>query len=193
MKIGVISDTHGSTKWCRKALDYLKDCDFIVHLGDVLYHGPRNPLPEGYNPAKLVELLNKISGKKLKMVRGNCDADVDLMVLKHNLSLRFRTLKAGSLLLGLIHGDQFSSKAELLDFARKFKLNILLYGHTHKKLLEFREGVVLFNPGSLSLPKDGSKSLGVLEMEGRKARVVLYDLEKEQVILEEEYDFSPYL
>ena len=193
MRIGVLSDSHGSVKWFRRAIECLENCDMVVHLGDVLYHGPRNPLPEDYNPAELAVFINKIPERKVLFVRGNCDADVDLMVLNHDLKPRFRTLQGGKLLIGLVHGDQFSSREEWLDFATKFRLNVLLLGHTHRKIVELNEGVLFFNPGSLALPKDGSKSVGLLEVEGARARALLYDLEKVQVILEREYDFSSYL
>lgn len=193
MKIGVLSDSHGSVKWFEKALNCLRDCDVVIHLGDVLYHGPRNPLPEDYRPTKLVEIINGFSQSKLIFVRGNCDADVDLIVLKHDVSHRFRNFKVGLLQIGMIHGDQFSSKRELMDFSRKFNLRILLYGHTHRKFFEFNEGVLLFNPGSISLPKDDSKSIGILNVEDRKVEALFYIMEKDQTIPAGAYDFSVYL
>ena len=81
MKIGVMSDTHGSLPYFEKALDLLEDCDVIFHIGDVLYHGPRNDLPEGYNPKGVIEKINNLDN--IIITRGNCDADVDQMVIKH--------------------------------------------------------------------------------------------------------------
>ena len=81
MKIGVMSDTHGSLPYLEKALDVLSDCDILLHIGDVLYHGPRNDLPEGYNPKAVIEKINNLDN--ITIVRGNCDADVDQMVIKH--------------------------------------------------------------------------------------------------------------
>ena len=83
MKIGVLSDTHGSLTYLEKALDTLSDCDILLHLGDVLYHGPRNDLPEGYNPKAVIEILNNLDN--LTIAKGNCDADVDQMVIKHQI------------------------------------------------------------------------------------------------------------
>ena len=81
MKIGVISDTHGSLDNTKKALDILKDCDTIFHLGDVLYHGPRNALPEDYNPKDLAVIFKSMDN--VIYTRGNCDSDVDQMVIEH--------------------------------------------------------------------------------------------------------------
>lgn len=80
-KIAVISDTHGSVTAWRKARQIWKGSDMIVHLGDVLYHGPRNPLPEGYMPKELAEEIND-SDIPVMIVRGNCDADIDAVMLK---------------------------------------------------------------------------------------------------------------
>ncbi|EQH95423.1 phosphodiesterase [Clostridioides difficile] len=81
MKIGIMSDTHGSLLYFEKALNVLSDCDVLLHGGDVLYHGPRNDIPEGYNPKKFIETLNKL--ENIVIVKGNCDADVDQMVIEH--------------------------------------------------------------------------------------------------------------
>ena len=78
MKIGIISDTHGSITDFKKAMEYLEDADKIIHLGDVLNHGPRNPIPEGYDPAGLAELLAE--DDRFVFVKGNCDSEVDEMV-----------------------------------------------------------------------------------------------------------------
>ena len=81
MKIGVISDTHGSLFYFEKALECLSDCDVLLHAGDVLYHGPRNDLPKDYNPKGLIAKLNSLDN--IIIARGNCDADVDQMVINH--------------------------------------------------------------------------------------------------------------
>ncbi|MDM8129633.1 phosphodiesterase, partial [Paraclostridium benzoelyticum] len=81
MKIGVMSDTHGSLLYFEKALDALSECDIILHAGDVLYHGPRNDLPDGYNPKGVISKINELDN--ILIARGNCDADVDQMVIKH--------------------------------------------------------------------------------------------------------------
>ena len=80
MKIGVMSDTHGSLTYFEKALDVLSDCDVLIHGGDILYHGPRNDIPEGYNPKGLISKINSLDN--IIIARGNCDADVDQMVRK---------------------------------------------------------------------------------------------------------------
>ena len=95
MKIGFLSDTHGNLKWTMEALDYLSDCDKILHLGDVLAHGPRNALTEEYNPKDLAEILK--SRKNISYIRGNCDADVDEMVMDKDISKSSDFLSWGDL------------------------------------------------------------------------------------------------
>lgn len=80
MKIGILSDTHGDIVQTKKALKILKDCDYIIHCGDVLYHGPRNDLPKNYNPRDLAAYLSTL--ENIYYIRGNCDSDVDEMVIK---------------------------------------------------------------------------------------------------------------
>ena len=106
MKIGVVSDTHGGTAMWERALPILSGADILLHAGDVLYHGPKNPLPEKYDPAKLVEMIAAFS-KPLYFARGNCDADVDLMVLAQPFMSGVFPLKLDSLSIILTHGDRY--------------------------------------------------------------------------------------
>ena len=87
MKLFICSDIHGSAFWCKKVVEKFKEenADKLIILGDVLYHGPRNPLPDGYSPKEVCEMLNPISDKIIA-VRGNCDSAVDQMVLEFNVS-----------------------------------------------------------------------------------------------------------
>ncbi len=190
MKVAVISDTHGSLKWLERALELSTDAELILHCGDVLYHGPRNPLPDNYNPAAVVELLNSLPPGKILFVRGNCDADIDVQLLKHDLSLRFRTVRIEHLRVGMVHGDQFRGKEAPLNFGKELHLEVVLFGHTHRKRMEEKNGILILNPGSVALPKDGTHSLAFLEVEGNHVRVSLYDLEKGQVVQEGEFELG---
>lgn len=193
MKIGVFSDTHGSLKWFKRAYSVFKGCDFLLHAGDILYHGPRNPLPEDYNPSKLADFINKIEEGRIEFVRGNCDADVDQMVISHDISLRFKNFRHSKFRIGLLHGDQFKNEDEMIKFSEKFGLNVLVFGHTHKKLLSFERGHLLVNPGSTSLPKDETKSVALLQLGNYTIKVKLIDLESEEVIKEAEFDFRIFM
>ena len=154
MKAVVISDTHGSLKTWMQVLPFLEDADMIWHLGDVLYHGPRNPIPEGYNPAALAENLKRFH---IDYVRGNCDADVDVQVLGLAEMPRVMEETINDLKIVMIHGDLLPEEDEV-DFAKQHGASILRRGHTHISRIERKGNVVIVNPGSLSLPKGGSKN-----------------------------------
>ena len=154
----------------------------IVILGDLLYHGPRNDLPEGYTPKKVIEMLNGVADKLL-CVRGNCDAEVDQMVLKFPILSDTAWIYDGEAGISLFfsHGHKYSPD-ELPPLASG---TVFLYGHTHLLGLVEREGVICINPGSVSLPKGNNpRTYGVYcggafevkELDG--AVVERYDLRK---------------
>lgn len=160
MKIGVISDTHGSLDNTKKALDILKDCDTIFHLGDVLYHGPRNALPEDYNPKDLAVIFKSMDN--VIYTRGNCDSDVDQMVIEHDLTQKHRIINIGKFRIFTIHGYE-EDEEKRIRIAKANNCDIVITGHTHVKVLEDKEGVILLNPGSPSIPKDGVKSVAIID------------------------------
>lgn len=152
MKIGVISDTHGSlTAWQQALAGPLADVDLIIHTGDVLYHGARNPLPEGYNPAELAEAINACRIPIL-IVKGNCDSEVDQMVLTTPLQSPFLITDQPLGRILATHGHYFDNQ-QSADLAERYQIEIWISGHTHVPLLEKREQTVFLNPGSCSLPK----------------------------------------
>lgn len=161
MKIGVMSDTHGSLLYLEKALDVLSDCDILLHNGDVLYHGPRNDLPEGYNPKAVVEKINSLNN--ITIAKGNCDADVDQMVINHTIEAPFVHKKIDNISVLMDHGYQ-KSREELMKEARDLSVDILILGHTHVKELSVDKDLIVLNPGSTSLPKDGSHSVATIEV-----------------------------
>ncbi|SHH00761.1 phosphodiesterase [Tepidibacter thalassicus] len=160
MRIGIISDTHGSLTYFEKALNALGNCDYILHGGDILYHGPRNPLPEGYNPKDLAIKINSLSN--LIFTRGNCDCDVDQMVINHPIQAPYVFTQLGKLKILLCHGYR-KSKEEIIKMAKDYKSDILIYGHTHIKELYKDENLIILNPGSTSLPKDEVHSVALIE------------------------------
>lgn len=159
MKIGVLSDTHGSLVQTKKALDALGKCDLYIHLGDVLYHGPRNPLFKSYNPQELGIFLRD---KEITYIKGNCDSDVDCMYTGKDISKKERFFNLGKLKIYAVHGYE-ESLEERIERARKLGANVLLFGHSHIKMLKEVKGLVIVNPGSTSLPKDGSPSCALYE------------------------------
>lgn len=155
MRIGVISDTHGSLQAFDQAMDYLNDVDLLIHAGDVLYHGARNPLPEGHNPKELAQRIEKLS-VPLMMVKGNVDAEVDDWVLPYPLP-PYALVQDGQRRIVAYHGFQHKSREEMIEFAGRFGAKILIYGHIHQPVLEKVGDLILVNPGSVALPKQEPK------------------------------------
>lgn len=154
MKLMIASDLHGSAAYTRRLLELYRDtgCQRLVLLGDLLYHGPRNPLPEGYEPPAVAKLLNDMADELL-CVRGNCDAEVDQMVLDFPILADYAVLPVGQRLVYATHGHVHNLKNQ----PPLAPGDILLHGHTHiPAWTEFGEENLYLNPGSLSIPKDGS-------------------------------------
>lgn len=154
MKWMIASDLHGSAYYCRKMLEAFEreGADRLFLLGDLLYHGPRNDLPREYAPKEVIPLLN---GKKEKLlcVRGNCDADVDQMVLEFPVLADYAVLPVGQRLIYATHGHIYHVK-NLPPLAPG---DVLLHGHTHVPAwTEFGQGNLYLNPGSVSIPKENS-------------------------------------
>lgn len=161
MKIGVMSDTHGSLLYFEKALNTLSECDVILHGGDVLYHGPRNDIPEGYNPKGLIKKINDVNN--ILIARGNCDADVDQMVINHPIQSPYVMSQFGEIRIVMTHGYA-DSKEDTIRNAKNMGADILILGHTHVKELYCDENLVVLNPGSTSIPKDGTHSVAIIDV-----------------------------
>ena len=154
MKWMIASDLHGSAYYCHKMLEAFEreGADRLFLLGDLLYHGPRNDLPREYAPKEVIPLLN---GKKEKLlcVRGNCDAEVDQMVLEFPVLADYAVLPVGRRLIYATHGHIYHVK-NLPPLAPG---DVLLHGHTHVPAwTEFGQGNLYLNPGSVSIPKENS-------------------------------------
>ena len=150
----IASDLHGSAYYARALAEAFarEGADRLVLLGDLLYHGPRNDLPREYAPKKVIPLLNGL-GDRLLCVRGNCDSEVDQMVLDVPVLADYCILPAGEKLIYATHGHIYNLK-NLPPLAEG---DILLHGHTHVPAwTEFGQGNVYLNPGSLSIPKENS-------------------------------------
>ncbi len=153
MKLLIASDIHGSAYWCEKLIRAFENskAEKMILLGDILYHGPRNDLPEGYAPKEVISLLNPLK-EKLLCVRGNCDTEVDQMVLDFPVMAEYAYICGDGLNIFATHGHKFNCDAlpPLSDG------DILLHGHTHIPAFEKRERFTYVNPGSVSIPKDSS-------------------------------------
>ena len=171
MKFVIASDIHGSAFWCGKLVEWIEkeQPDRILLLGDLLYHGPRNDLPKGYAPKQVIPILSKYQDR-IVAVRGNCEAEVDQMVLPFPCMAEYTQLLVDGITFYLTHGHH-ASPDQLPALAPG---SVFLSGHTHVKMDEMRNGIRCINPGSVSIPKDGSHSFLVWE-NGVLRTVILED------------------
>lgn len=152
-KIMIASDIHGSAYYCKKLLERYEaeQADKLVLLGDILYHGPRNDLPKDYAPKEVIAMLNPLRNE-IVCVRGNCDTEVDQMVLDFNVLCEQACLYVNDRTLTLVHGHKLDEK----NMPAVSEGSYLVCGHTHIPKCEKRDGYTYINPGSVSIPKDGS-------------------------------------
>lgn len=153
MKFLIASDIHGSAYWCR---ELIKKCaeekaDRLVLLGDVLYHGPRNDLPREYAPKEVIAMLNPMKND-IYCVRGNCEAEVDQMVLEFPVLADYAILDLGKTAVYMTHGHIYNEG----NLPPMRDGDILLHGHTHIPKCVEHEHYVYMNPGSVSIPKENS-------------------------------------
>ena len=160
MKLLIASDIHGSAFWCRKLMEQIEaeQPDKVILLGDLLYHGPRNDLPKEYAPKEVIPMLSSLK-EKILAVRGNCEAEVDQMVLPFPCMADYAVLEADGSTFYLTHGHLHNpEKLPPLQPG-----SIFLSGHTHIKLDTMVGDIRCLNPGSVSIPKDGSHSCLIYE------------------------------
>lgn len=152
MKLMFASDIHGDAMCCEKMLKRFDEerAERLFLLGDILYHGPRNDIPAGYAPKRVIEMLNE-RRRQLFCVRGNCDAEVDQMVLDFPIMAEYALLYLDGRTVFLTHGHKFSND----DPPALNKGDILLHGHTHVQTIDESGRYTYMNPGSVSLPKNG--------------------------------------
>ena len=160
MKLMIASDIHGDADTAARLIEAYKDsgAEKLLILGDILYHGPRNDLPAGYAPKKLIELLNPIADE-LICVRGNCDTEVDQMVLNFPILADYAILCLDGLTVYATHGHKYNPTTP----PPMKKGEILLTGHTHIPAAEsFGNGNFYINPGSVTIPKENSEKSYIL-------------------------------
>ncbi len=151
MKIGILSDTHGSAAAWELVLKVIGKCDLLIHAGDLLYHGPRNQLPEGYDPQRLAGLINE-SGVPVLISRGNCDAEIDGLLINYPVQAPYVLAYINGKSVLVTHGQDLGEKG-IAGLAETFRADIFISGHTHVPLLEKDTSGIYLNPGSCALPK----------------------------------------
>lgn len=180
MKLMFASDIHGSAACCRKLLDNFEreKPEKLILLGDILYHGPRNDLPEEYAPKEVAAMLNKMKNTIL-CVRGNCDAEVDQMMLEMPIMADYMTIFQDGRMFFCTHGHLYEDPRPLLNDG-----DVYITGHTHIYRAELADGIYSINTGSVSLPKNGNvrsyviyedKTFYVRDMEGNELAKVSAD------------------
>ena len=153
MKLMIASDIHGSSYYCRKMLEAYEDsgAEKLIVLGDVLYHGPRNDLPKDYAPKEVIAMLNPYADRIL-CIRGNCEAEVDQMVLEFPVLADYAVLFVDGITMYASHGHVYNEK-KLPPLARG---DVLLNGHTHIPAYADHGSYFFVNPGSVSIPKENT-------------------------------------
>ncbi len=182
MKIGIISDTHGHEGAWQTAFDKaFHDADMILHAGDVLYHGPRNPMKADYNPAGLVAKINNCPVPVI-IAKGNCDSSVDASCLELPVQAPYAYVVYEGLRIIVTHGDSVMTDEEKDRMAAHLKADLFVSGHIHTTVLEKRGQTVFLNPGSAALSKreDGRNTYAVLE--DRTIRI--FDIDTDEVLMQ---------
>lgn len=182
MKIGIISDTHGHEMAWQKAWEkQFQNADMILHAGDILYHGPRNPMKEDYNPAGLVQRINTCPVPVI-IARGNCDSSVDASCLELPVEAPYAYVVAEGLRIIITHGDTVMLDAEKDAMARHLRADLFISGHIHTTVLEKRGQTVFLNPGSAALSKreDGRNTFAVLQ----DGEIRIYDIDTDEVLMQ---------
>lgn len=151
MKLLIISDIHGSLYYAKMIPEIFEKekANKIILLGDLYYHGPRNPLPKDYNPMEVAKILNNLKDN-LEVTKGNCDAEVDEMISEFDFKNYLLTDINGKRIY-FTHGHKNN-----INKLPKEKFDIMMYGHFHEGFIEEKEGLIFANPGSITLPKNNT-------------------------------------
>lgn len=160
MTLFIASDLHGSLTATQLMLERFEQSGsrYLILLGDILNHGPRNAIPAGYDPAKLAETLNPYADRIIA-VRGNCDSEVDQMLLDFPITAPFQQVILPQMRLFLTHGHLFNPE----HMPKLLPSDGFIYGHTHIPVAEYKQGILHFNPGSTTIPRNGgSASYGLI-------------------------------
>ena len=181
MKAMIISDIHGSLPCLEEALKYYDDfgCEKLLILGDELYHGPRNPIPEGYDCKGVASKLNSMKDV-IVACRGNCEAEVDQMMLEYPCMADYELVEVNSRKIMLTHGHLFNE-----NMLPRLPFEIYLSGHTHVPVLKKENNIVFCNPGSITFPKENTpKCFGIID----ETSITVYKVEDKSIYLKYEFE-----
>lgn len=169
MKFLIASDLHGSAYYAEKIVKIMEEikADKLILLGDIYNHGPRNPLPKGYETMNVSDILNGIK-EKLIVIKGNCDSEVDKMISEFDFNDNSVIISNGKTVF-LTHGHVYNK-----DSMPKTKYDAVVYGHFHTGFIIEKDDTVFVNVGSLSLPKGGTPNSYVVLEDGK---ISLYDID----------------
>lgn len=172
MRYLVVSDIHGSGYYANKINEILnkEKADKIILLGDLYYHGPRNPLTKEYNPMEVCSIFNNLKDKIL-CIKGNCDAEVDEMISEFEFNESI-SIDINGLKFFFTHGHKYNIDNIPED------IDVLVYGHFHTGFIKEKNGVICVNSGSISLPKDNTKN-SYLIIEDNE--IILKDIENQEI------------
>lgn len=173
MKYLVVSDIHGSGFYARKLEDIIskENPNKIILLGDLYYHGPRNPLTQEYAPREVADILNSHKDKILA-VRGNCDAEVDQMISEFKIEENLR-LDIGGKKFFFTHGHKYN-----IDIYPEEEFDVMVYGHFHTGFIKEKDGRIFVNSGSISLPKNDTKNSYLIIDE---SKIILKDIDENEI------------
>lgn len=191
MKIGLVSDTHGDRQAWRDALaGPFEGAAYVLHAGDLLYHGPRNPMPAGYDPAGLAADLNE-APCPLVIARGNCDSDVDQLAVEWPIQAPYGLLALPAITILVTHGDKLTEE-EMVHLGSRYQAALVVHGHTHLPSIRDCGEVMLVNPGSPALPKAAAgarprRTVAVIE----DAHLAIVDLDDGSVVARDGLPWRP--
>jgi len=185
VKIGIVSDTHGSVKTFQRVLSgTFCGVELILHAGDVLYHGARNPLTEGYDTAGLAAVINGLSVPIL-IARGNCDSDADQFVIDAPIMSPYVFLYVEGRRIMVVHGDG-KKDGDLENLMKQFDLDLLVHGHSHIARTRRTGKGLMVNPGTPTIPNPSSpyrKTAGIFD--STSGKIEIWDIETTEVVLKE--------
>jgi hypothetical protein len=180
MKIGMISDTHGDKEAWQRALSVFEGVELVIHTGDILNPGPYNPIKESFDPLNLAKGLNQ-APFPLIFAKGNCDSEVDALALDYPILSPYTFIYLPTVSILAIHGHQHGT-SELFGLAKRYRVSLIVHGHTHIPAIEKKDQFVIVNPGSPSLPKNNSlPTVAILEANTLR----IYEIESGQIVQEE--------
>jgi len=182
VKIGVVSDLHGSLKAFEKIANLFKtkNVELILNAGDVFNFGPRNPLPEGYAPGELAKMINALTIPMI-IARGNCDSEIDQTVLNVPMLSPYAYVYAGGKKILVNHGHKLSDE-EKEQLAKRLNIDIFVVGHTHLPKLERLEKMILLNPGSPALPK-GSPTAATMDITDTETNIEIFNIDTGNIVM----------